>query len=192
MIKIGIMGAPSTGKTTLARELTNHLIYRTRHSAEYIDEYARQFVSRFGVPTIFDQYFFFEQQLKKERRVSDRTEYLVTDSPFYLSYIYGSRVLNRESEKDKLYFHALTERLLENINGYDYLFYLPAGGGRLEEDGMRIHTTSEDQIDVDERIRGFFSIYNILYYEVAGTLEERLIKCCEILKVEQPEKSAKG
>ena len=74
MIKIAIMGAPSTGKTTLAKELSIHLLYRKGKLAEYIDEYARQFVARFGLPTIYDQYFFFEQQLKKEQAVSPKTE----------------------------------------------------------------------------------------------------------------------
>jgi len=185
MIKIGIMGAPSTGKTTLAKELSIHLLYHKGKLAEYIDEYARQFVARFGVPTIFDQYFFFEQQLKKERAVSPTTEYLVTDSPFYLSYIYGSKVMNRDSEKDRLYFHALVERLLEHVNDYDYVIYLPSSDGHLQADGMRIHTTVFDQQDVDERIRGFFSIYNIHYHTVTGTLADRIEKCCEIVGVDQ-------
>lgn len=184
MIKVAIMGAPSTGKTTLAKELSIHLLYRKGRLAEYIDEYARQFVAKFGTPTIFDQYFFFEQQLKKERAVSEKTEFLVTDSPFYLSYIYGSKVMNRESEKDRLYFHALVERLLEHLNDYDHVIYLPADDRCLQDDGMRIHTSVFDQKDVDDRIRGFFSIYNISYHIVIGNLEERLQKCCKIIGVE--------
>ncbi len=184
MIKIAIMGAPSTGKTTLAKELSIHLLYRKGKQSEYIDEYARQFVAKFGVPTIYDQYFFFEQQLKKEHAVNPNAEYLVTDSPFYLSYIYGSKVMNRESEKERLFFHALVERLLEHVNDYDYVIYLPADDSRLQKDGMRIHTTVFDQKDVDDRIRGFFSIYNIDYKTVTGTLEERIQKCCEIIGVD--------
>jgi len=184
MIKIAIMGAPSTGKTTLAKELSIHLLYRKGKQAEYIDEYARQFVAKFGLPTIYDQFFFFEQQLKREQAISPKAEYLVTDSPFYLSYIYGSKVMDRENEKERLYFHALVERLLEHVNDYDHVIYLPADAGRLQEDGMRIHTTVFDQKDVDDRIRGFFSIYNIDYKPVNGTLEERIQKCCDIIGVE--------
>jgi len=184
MIKVAIMGAPSTGKTTLAKELSIHLLYRKGKLAEYIDEYARQFVARFGVPTIFDQYFFFEQQLKKERAVSEKTEFLITDSPFYLSYVYGSKVMKRENEKDRLYFHALVERLLEHVNDYEYVIYLPVSQDRLKPNGMRIHTDIFDIQDIDNRIRGFFSIYNITYHTVTGTLEESIKKCCEIIGVE--------
>ncbi len=184
MIKVAIMGAASTGKTTLAKELSIHLLYRKGKIAEYIDEFARQFVARFGMPTIYDQYFFFEQQLKKEHAVSDKTEYLVTDSPFYLSYIYGSKVMDRECEKERYYFHALVERMLEYINEYHHVIYLPADDANLQEDGMRIHTSEFDQQDVDERIRGFFSIYNVKHERVTGTLEERIRKCCDIIGVE--------
>jgi len=183
MIKVAIMGAPSTGKTTLAKELSIHLLYRKGKLAEYIDEYARQFVARFGMPTIFDQYFFFEQQLRKEAAVSAKTEYLITDSPFYLSYVYGSKVMDRESEKERFYFHALIERLLEHLNDYTHVIYLPVSQERLQADGMRIHTDLFDIQDVDKRIHGFFSIYNISYHTVQGTLEESIDQCCKIVGV---------
>lgn len=182
MIKIAIMGAPSTGKTTLAKELSIHLLYRKGKLAEYIDEYARQFVAKFGVPTIYDQYFFFEQQLKKEDRISPKTEFLITDSPCYLSYIYGSKVMDVESGKDRLYYLALVERLMEHLHRYDYTFYLPVTDNSVEEDGMRIHVTEDTREDIDRRIRGFFAIYSVAYHTVEGTLDERLGRMVDLLR----------
>jgi nicotinamide riboside kinase len=184
VIKIGIMGAPCTGKTTLAKGLSVELQYRWRRLAEYIDEYARQFVARFGTPTVYDQYFFFEQQLKKEQQVSAKTEFLITDSPCYLSYIYGSKVMDSRSGKDRLYFLALVERLAEHLHRYDYTFYLPVTGNPVEEDGMRIHTTEDMRRDIDRRIQGFFAIYSVPYHTVDGTLDERLAAIVETLRPE--------
>lgn len=184
MIKIGIMGAPCTGKTTLAKQLSVELQYRWQRVAEYIDEYARQFVARFGVPTVYDQYYFFEQQLKKEAQVSSRTEFLITDSPCYLSYIYGSKVMDTRNGKDRLYFLALVERLAEHLHRYDYTFYLPVTDNLVEEDGMRIHTTEETRVDVDRRIQGFFAIYGVPYHTVNGTLEERTRQIIAVLRPE--------
>lgn len=184
MIKIGIMGAPCTGKTTLAKLLSVELQYRWQRNAEYIDEYARQFVARFGLPTVYDQYFFFEQQLKKESQISSKTEFLITDSPCYLSYIYGSKVMDTRNGKDRLYFLALVERLAEHLQRYDYTFYLPATDNAIEEDGMRIHVTEESRMDVDLRIRGFFAIYNVPYHVVKGSLEQRLEQIIGILRPE--------
>jgi nicotinamide riboside kinase len=184
VIKIGIMGAPCTGKTTLAKQLSVELQYRWHRLAEYIDEYARQFVAQFGTPTVYDQYFFFEQQLKKEAQVSPRTEFLITDSPCYLSYIYGSKVMDTRNEKDRLYFLALVERLAEHLHRYDYTFYLPVTDNLIEEDGMRIHTTEDTRMDVDRRIQGFFAIYSLPYHTVNGTLEERLSQIVQMLRPE--------
>jgi len=184
VIKIGIMGAPCTGKTTLAKELSVELQYRWRRMAEYIDEYARQFVARFGTPTVYDQYFFFEQQLKKEQQISPKTEFLITDSPCYLSYIYGSKVMDSRNAKDRVYFLALVERLAEHLQRYDYTFYLPVTDNPVEEDGMRIHTSEDIRRDIDRRIQGFFAIYSVPHRTVSGTLEERLEAIVEALRPE--------
>jgi len=182
VIRIGIMGAPCTGKTTLAKELSIEIQYRWHRIAEYIDEYARQFVARFGTPTVYDQYFFFEQQLKKEQQAGPKTEFLITDSPCYLSYIYGSKVMDSHSAKDRVYFLALVERLAEHLHRYDHTFYLPVTDNPVEEDGMRIHTTEDIRADIDRRIQGFFAIYSLPYHTVNGSLEERRAAIIEILR----------
>ena len=180
MIKVAIMGAPSTGKTTLAKELSIHLLYRRNKLAEYIDEYARQFVARFGTPTIFDQYYFFEQQLKKESAVSEKTEYLITDSPFYLSYIYGSKVLKRECEKNASTFMPWSKDCwnTSTITPMSSI-YLSRKNGCRQMGCASYHIF--DLQDIDDRIRGFFSIYNIHHHTVSGTLEESIDQCCKLI-----------
>jgi hypothetical protein len=86
-------------------------------------------------------------------------------------------------EKERINVSRALERLLEHLNDYHHVIYLPVSQERLQADGMRIHTDLFDIQDVDRRIHGFFSIYNISYHAVQGTLEESIEQCCKIIGV---------
>lgn len=52
MIKIAFCGAPSVWKTTVAQNFASKLRFITRKNVGLIDEYAKQFVSKFGETTV--------------------------------------------------------------------------------------------------------------------------------------------
>ena len=181
MNRIGIMGAPCTGKTTLARALTVHLMDKHHKVTEYIDEYARQFIWQYGIPTVADQYFFFDIQLQKEDAVSEKTEYVICDSPIYLAYIYLNLIVDYKNPKDKFYLNSLHRKLLPLMQDrYDYVFYLPSDGGIID-DGMRFHVTTDEQIKIDSKVKGFLDFYRIEYISLKGTLDVKIAEICRHL-----------
>lgn len=88
MLRVGIIGVPGTGKTTLARGIVSKC--RTLpdfKSVELVSEYARGYISKHGpVEAIWEQYRIMEKQIEWEDSVPDKVDVLVTDSPIHLGF----------------------------------------------------------------------------------------------------------
>lgn len=184
MIKIGILGAPSTGKTTLAKALSSHVLDKYDVLAEYVDEYARGFVSEYGKPTVFDEYYFLERQLQKES-IKSRAQFMICDSPIFLSLVYGSLVFDHKDPKEAFYFCEIQQRIVENLENYKVLVLIDAEACEPEADGMRLTISREEQLDIDKRIRAFCEMYGLVTLKVQGSLDERIGTICEFLESEK-------
>ena len=117
---IAIAGAQGTGKTYLARGVTNSL-NRSGKRADYVSEVAREWIGRFGSPKdVADQLDLFEMQLQKEDAALTNTslEYLVVDSPIYLPYLYGVMVSNIKESKEQFRLQRLFSRVLKYSDRY--------------------------------------------------------------------------
>jgi nicotinamide riboside kinase len=105
MYRIGFIGVPSTGKTTLARALSANA-YKMPEFArtELVSEYARRFIVEYGTDvTLMDQFRIIKKQCEWEDRVPvESTDLIITDSPIHISFMYS---LDRcdGSKKDVLY-----------------------------------------------------------------------------------------
>jgi hypothetical protein len=182
-MKIGFIGCPSSGKTTLAQVISGNLKSRGIQ-CELITEFARPFVKAFGDTTGADQFYILKKQRDFENAI--QTGVLITDSPCYLSYIYS--LLNIKSNKDRYY----ATEILHSINDmyYDLLFYLPFTNeieNRVnKKDDFRIHTEINVLKCIDRKIKNFLDLYDIEYFHVPTLLMERpawiLEKVNEVIK----------
>lgn len=183
MVKIGFVGSPATGKTTVAQSFASKLRFDTEKRVELIDEYARWFVSTFGETSVFDQYLISHRQIDREiSAIKKGVDYLITDSPAFLSLIYAYMGLDWNDKKQVNCLNELYRILEENFHSHDKLFYFPPFKKTNSSiDGHRIHTEQKELEDIDEKIRGFMKIHKIDFIELGGTLDERVQKAYGIV-----------
>jgi nicotinamide riboside kinase len=187
MKRIGFCGGPSTGKTTIARELTNKLGLMG-YNCDNITEYARfhinQCIAHFGKFECepLDQVILFENQLKSELSVSKKLDYIITDSPIFMGLSFLYRSLDLNNYKHKKYYMDYYEKLIELRDFYDYIFFIP-NEFKLVDDGTRVEN-DRDSIELGESIKSYLKFHQIPFTEVSGTVEERIKTCFEVLGVE--------
>jgi len=124
---IGFLGAPGTGKTTLACAMKEYCLIK-EVSADICTEYAREYCFRHGIPKHpYTQYRITRKQIDRENLLLKGTsKYVFTDSPVWLGYVYN--ILTIKSSHDKEIQTSLAEMyeefVVDQINRYDKVFYL--------------------------------------------------------------------
>lgn len=141
MKKINLYGAPSSGKSTLARELTNAIGYKYKLKTEQITEVAKDKVyegnDMKNAPKKLRLKIFPEQFWKEASVMSHKPDFLITDSPLLMCGFY----YNQSDYVKHVRFE--TEKLDE---GFDevYNFYLLSHDSH--QDFGRSHSQSDSQI----------------------------------------------
>lgn len=130
MIRIGIIGVPGAGKTSLARRVTSSCRRIPElKKIELVSEYARRYISKHGsVDEIWEQYRIMEKQIEWEDSIPEAsTDILITDSPVHLGFLYSSELVTNDS-KDIMVYNDIFKKLTKLNEGeprYDIIFHLP-------------------------------------------------------------------
>lgn len=177
---ITIIGAPSSGKSTLASEVHTELKKIGKNSI-FISEAAADYIAEHGIPnTPVDQLVIFYKQLNRERMYIDSKEYIICDSSGILNYFYF-RVLygNQLSNKDIAVINHMQKEILKTINQWSHIFYVPPILTN-PKDNIRYH--DEDDIrKLDRLIKSYLDLENIKYDDLSSIkIEDRLnyiLKC---------------
>ncbi len=180
MIKVGIVGAPSSGKTTLAEGIS--FAYKSKGNLKriaLITEYAREFVKDFKIPTTSDQKHILDKQLENEQ-LAEGASLMITDSPFWLSYIYACHASNPPTSKDSYYINQIHQTIINKINYYDIIIFLQHNPDFLTKvnikDGQRVHDDVSEIINIDKKIEGFMNLHGIEYKIVRETDADMRLK----------------
>ena len=163
---IALIGAPACGKTTLSLNLVTQLKIQDKN-AKYILEYPRDYIERFGHPAhISEQMLIFLNWSRLLNQALDiEYEYVICDSPVFVSFIYGVSKSNIKSKKDRLWVLELLDMCLESVKMYDKVFYIKPGKDFTYQDNLRKSDRST-QAAIDRSIVGFLNLYDIPYEEV--------------------------
>lgn len=181
---ITFMGAPSSGKSTLASDV--HTELKKQHdNSIFISEVATDFIAESGsIPnTPIDQMVIFYQQLNKERMFDGSKEYIVCDSSGILNYFYFRGLFPQKlSNKDIEIINHLQKEILRTINQWDFIFYMPPMINIDTKDGVRYH--DEDQISkLDRWIKSYLELENIPHHDLSDVkLEDRQQHVINIIK----------
>lgn len=89
---INLYGGPGTGKSTSAAELFA-LLKRKGKNAELVREYVKKWAWQERKIEVFDQTYFLGKQSQEESKLYGRVDYIVTDSPVFLSGIYATEAI---------------------------------------------------------------------------------------------------
>jgi nicotinamide riboside kinase len=164
---ITIMGAPASGKSTLATSVHTELKKMGENSV-FISEAATDFIAEYGTPnTPVDQIVIFYKQLNRERMFMDSKEYIVCDSSGILNYFYFRGFFKEPlSNKDIAVINHLQKEILKTINQWSYIFYVPP---MLEnvEDGIR-YQDKEQILKIDRWIKSYLELENIPHIDLTN------------------------
>ncbi len=178
------MGAPASGKSTLASELHTQLKKLGKNSI-YVTEAATDYIAEWGVPNSpTDQIVIFYKQLNREKMYIDSKEFIVCDSSGILNYFYFRGLFDKKlSNKDIATINHLQKEILKTINQWDFIFYIPP---ILEntEDGIRYHNI-EEIIKIDRWIKSYLELENIPHIDLSNVdINKRLDYIMKIINKE--------
>ena len=172
---IMIIGAPASGKSTLASELHTELKKRSKNSI-FISELATDFIAEYGIPnTPIDQMVIFYKQLNKETMFLGSKEFIVCDSSSILNYFYFRKLFPEKlSNKDIASINHLQKEILKHINTIDHIFYVPPMKNIDTNDGIRYHN-DDDIARLDRWIKSYLELENINHTDLSGVkMNDRL------------------
>ena len=163
---ITIIGAPASGKSTLASDVHTELKKLGRNSI-YITEAATDYIAEYGVPnTPVDQMVIFYKQLNRERMYQDSKEFIICDSSGILNYFYFRGLFkDKLSNKDIAVINHLQKEILKTLNQWDYVFYIPPIFENTS-DNIRYHNKDEI-VKLDRLIKSYLDLENINYDDLS-------------------------
>lgn len=163
---ITIIGAPASGKSTLATSVHTELKKQGRNSV-FISEAATDYIAEYGIPnTPVDQIVIFYKQLNRERMFIDSKEYIICDSSGILNYFYFRNLFGEKlSNKDIAIINHLQKEILKSLNQWSYIFYVPPMLDNTE-DGIRYQDT-EQILKIDRWIKTYLELENIPHIDLS-------------------------
>lgn len=167
-MRIAVVGAHGTGKTTVCREIAQILKYN------YIpDIVAEAFRLKFTINEETppeSQFWILSKQLELERNTP---ESWVMEKSLWDNVIYGSF-----SIKDKEVLSVI-QKIVDANAKYDFVFYLPIEFP-ISDDGLR-SLNVDFQRFVDQQLLEYLSKHKIKYHKLTGDIDNRVNQAIEII-----------
>jgi ABC-type oligopeptide transport system ATPase subunit len=151
---INLFAGPGAGKSTTAAGLF-HLMKLKKYNVELVTEYAKDLTWDERWSTLSNQLYVFAKQYSRISRLSNKVEYVVTDSPLLLSLIYSS---------PQLHNHTFTPLVLEIWKSFEnYNFFIKRTKEYIKNGRSQ---TEEEAIEIDKKILSL--LQDETYYHVWG------------------------
>ena len=172
---VSIIGAPSSGKSTLATSIHHGLKISKRNSV-FVGEAATDYIAEWGIPnTPTDQIIIFYKQLGRERMYVGSKEFIICDSSSILNYFYFRSLFSPVlSLKDIATINHLQKEILKSLNQWHKIYYVPPFlDDEDQNDGIRYHN-KEQIIKLDLIIKNYLELERIPYVDLSEVpMQER-------------------
>ena len=158
---VNLFGSAGSGKSTTALGLCYFLKLKG-YKVEYVSEYAKDLVNEGSLNKLKHQLYVFAKQLKRmEVLVDKELDFIITDSPIFLSYFYGEK------------YGTSGPFLAEMISAYHQSFtnfnvYLT----RAFPYDPKLRVQSEEESDNDSEDLKSFLYNNKVYLDMAVGIKE--------------------
>jgi nicotinamide riboside kinase len=171
---INLYGGPGTGKSTTAAGLFAKM-KQAGLKVELVREYAKDLVYD-GRHNIIqdDQLYIFAKQNRRMRMLHDHVDYIITDSPLFLSVVYGKLYENMS--------YTFSELILEYYKKYDNINIFITRN--LEEHSYQKYGRDQTQVEaikIDESIKNDLYAYGIPYNKFNYSNNELVDKIFELI-----------
>lgn len=182
---IGLVGAPSTGKTTLSRAISTML---SRHElrTEIVPEYAREYKIMNGkITNPFEQLAILHEQLRLERMayVGTRCDFIILDSPTWVGYVYANIIGENHGcdyDRIRLVLNQISDRC--DMEGMHCHLTLYCETDRaFFRDGVRDDDEARRQLIAD-RLQAYMKMEGIDYVTVEGNTDQRIAIAETVIK----------
>lgn len=190
MIRVGIVGVPGAGKTTLSRALAAECrgIESLKH-VELVSEYARRYIAKHGdISSVLEQYRILEKQIDWEDSVcNEKLDIMITDSPIFLGFLYCIN-FPKNNSKEVMFFNDIF-KTMSKLNypqpRYDIIFHLrptnkPVNDGIRPDEHFNDEWRNKSDIMI-QAIMGIFKPCNFIILEQTN-FEDRVSFCIEKIK----------
>lgn len=160
---INLFAGPGTGKSTTAAGLFYEMKL-VGFDVELVREYAKTFAYGGSLP---EQAYLYAKQAKAENQLYGKVEWIVTDSPLYLSAIYGDPV-------------KMMPLILENVQKRREYNFLLKRHKPYHQNG-RFQTENEAKL-IDSSTKLFLTQNSIPYVEILANDRERVSTILALLE----------
>jgi nicotinamide riboside kinase len=162
---VSILGAPASGKSTLASSVHTELKKSGKNSI-FISEVATDYIAEYGIPNDpIDQLVIFYKQLNKERMFIDSKDYIICDSSSLLNYFYFRRLFDKNlSNKDIATINHLQKEILKSLSQWSHIFFAPTMNFNID-DGVRFQNQNEI-VKLDRWIKSYLELENIEHIDL--------------------------
>jgi ABC-type oligopeptide transport system ATPase subunit len=97
LIIINLWGGPGCGKSTTATGLFS-LMKMRGHKVELVTEYAKELTYDNNWDMLTKQELIFPEQYRRQKRLAEQVDYVITDSPLPLNIIYAREDLKKDDQ----------------------------------------------------------------------------------------------
>lgn len=167
---INLFGGPGVGKSVTRARLFSEMKMQG-FKVEEVHEYAKDMVYEDRYNILNDQLYLLAKQNRKMKRLEDKVDYCITDSPLLLNYVYLG---------DVPYAVTFTKLLLDIYRQYDNINIYLERDHAYQEYG-RYHNEQES-IEKGEEILIMLESFNIPYTILKSSdpdLINKIIKQCK-------------
>lgn len=170
---INLYGGPGTGKSTTAAGLF-HVMKLQKMECELVTEYAKDLVWAERHPMFSEQDYIFAKQNHRLRRLRDKVDWVITDSPIVLTFFYMP-----DNYPGKEHFCNFVREMFTSYDNINVFLdrvkdYNPNGRNQSESEAR----------DLDRRIRDFLDENGLPYFRVPADKDAplRILEAIKVLK----------
>jgi len=172
-MRIALTGSSSTGKTTLAKEIS-----KIRKTLKYLTVDARNIIESYNIINIDDlsniNFMLFQKEWIIQKRNNELTiKDFITDRSFIdpLAYMEDRNIVD----------NILGQKCISYMGDYDIIFYIPFGNIPFKSDGYRFDDIARHK-KIDKNIQILLDKNKIKYYKIKDlSVEDRLIYMIKII-----------
>ena len=163
-IRVAVVGAESTGKTTLARALAERLAASTGQRVAWVPEVLREWCSRYGrTPLAHEQAPLLQAQHERIEQAAASHDWVICDTTALMTAVYSRLVFGDGSlDASAAVLHrSMSQTLLTALD-------LPWVADGLQRDGPHVREP------VDDALRKLLTLHRLPFAVVGGSGAQRL------------------